>query len=65
MQDPQGCRDFAKQCIEMANSAAYVKMQSLLFDMAAAWMEVAKRLERQVVKDSDARSEKGADEVRD
>jgi hypothetical protein len=56
MRNPQEYREFARQCIEMANSFERIALQPLLFDMAEAWLKVAERVVRQLVKDSDGRS---------
>jgi hypothetical protein len=46
MDDPKDCREQAARCIEMANGALNVRMQSLMFDMANIWLKLAVELER-------------------
>jgi hypothetical protein len=46
MDDPRVYRDWADKCIEMANATADTKAQSLLFEMARAWLNVADELDR-------------------
>jgi hypothetical protein len=43
--DSKDCRDNANRCVEMANNAADKRMQSTLFDLAKAWMNLATELE--------------------
>jgi len=43
--DASKCREYAQRCIEMANDAPD-KEQSMLFDLAAAWFQLAADLDR-------------------
>jgi hypothetical protein len=46
MFDPGRCRFWAQECIEMANATHDTKTQSLLFEMARTWVDVADRIEQ-------------------
>ena len=41
--DANDCREYAKRCIEMANTEPD-RMQSVLFELAAAWTKLAAEL---------------------
>jgi hypothetical protein len=43
--DANNCREYAKRCIEMANSAANTERQSMMFEIAAAWNQLAVELD--------------------
>ena len=42
--DSKDCRDNATRCIEMANSAADLRSQSVLFNLARSWLKLAEEL---------------------
>jgi hypothetical protein len=42
--DAQDCLEKAKRCIELANEAKDDKTQSMLFELARAWTELANEL---------------------
>jgi hypothetical protein len=44
--DSKECNENAHRCIEMANRSQDTKLQSTLFEMAKAWMQVAAELQR-------------------
>jgi len=44
MMDANRCREYARRCIEKANDAPD-KEQSMLFDLAAAWLRLAADLD--------------------
>jgi hypothetical protein len=45
MADPRNYREKAECCIEMANESMETRVQSVLFDIARAWTELARELE--------------------
>jgi hypothetical protein len=44
--DAKDCRDNAERCVQMANDASDVRLQSALFDIAQSWTALAVQLER-------------------
>jgi hypothetical protein len=46
MFDPGRCRFWAQECIEIANATTDTKTQTLLFEMARTWVDVADRIEQ-------------------
>jgi hypothetical protein len=49
MADPNDCRANAARCIEMANEASNTQMQSIMFEMARIWLQVAGESEQSYV----------------
>lgn len=41
MLNPKDCRDFATQCVEIANSSSDAKFHTILFNMAQTWNNIA------------------------
>ena len=52
------CRANAQRCIEWANHNQDAKMQSLLFEMAKSWNDIAKEIERIEAKESEVKPRK-------
>jgi hypothetical protein len=48
MINPTDCREFAAQCIELANKSGNGGFQSILFNMAHKWTRIAESREERV-----------------
>jgi hypothetical protein len=54
--DSKECRANATRCIEAANHSRDTETQSMLFEMAKSWSDIAKEIERLEAEESQVKS---------